>query len=151
MKISYNWLKWYIPDAPSPEKLTEAFTFHICEVESLDKIGISGADEDWILDIKVLPYRAHDLLSHQGVARELASFLDLKLVDPTPRYKVPVSQPTKLKIEIESDKCRCYMGRIIRGVKIGPSPDWMVKHLESIEQRSINNMVDAANIVMFDC
>ncbi|MEI6280705.1 MAG: phenylalanine--tRNA ligase subunit beta, partial [bacterium] len=52
---------------------------------------------------------------------------------------------------IDTDKCRRYIGRIIRNVKIGPSPEWMVNHLESVGQRSINNIVDAANIVMFDC
>ena len=43
------------------------------------------------------------------------------------------------------------MGRIVRGLKVGPSPAWVVQHLESIGQRSINNIVDATNIVMFDC
>jgi phenylalanyl-tRNA synthetase beta chain len=147
MKISYNWLKWYIPEAPSPEKLTDIFILHLCEVESLEKMK----DGDVIFDIKILPDRAHDLLSHLGVARELASLLNIKFVDPTSKYKIPKFKPTSLKIEVESDKCRRYMGRIVRNVKIGPSPEWVVRHLESIGQRSINNMVDAANIVMFDC
>ena len=43
------------------------------------------------------------------------------------------------------------MARIVRGVKVGPSPEWVVKHLASIGQRSINNVVDATNIVLFDC
>jgi phenylalanyl-tRNA synthetase beta chain len=146
MKISYNWLKWYIPDAPDAKKLADIFTYHLAEVESIEE-----KDGDSIFDIKILPNRAHDLLSHQGMAREMASLLNIKYVDPTPKYKVPVSVPATLKIEIETDKTRRYMGRIIRNVKVGPSPDWVVKHLESIGQRSINNMVDAANIVMFDC
>ncbi|KKP81409.1 MAG: Phenylalanine-tRNA ligase beta subunit [Parcubacteria group bacterium GW2011_GWB1_35_5] len=147
MKISYNWLKSYIPDVPEVEKLSDIFTFHICEVESLEKL----LDGDVVFDIKILPNRAHDLLSHRGIAHELASLLDIKFIDPTPKYKVPESKSTNLKIDIESDKCRRYMGRILRGVKIGPSPEWAVAHLESIGQRSINNMVDAANIVMYDC
>jgi phenylalanyl-tRNA synthetase beta chain len=147
MKISYNWLKWYIPEAPLPEKLAETFVLHLCEVESVEKLE----DKDSIFDLKILPDRAHDLLSHQGIARELASLLNIKFVDPTPKYKIPESKPTTLKIDVESDKCRRYMGRIIRGIKVGPSPEWVVKHLESIGQRSINNIVDAANIVMFDC
>jgi phenylalanyl-tRNA synthetase beta chain len=146
MKISYNWLKWYIPEAPEPLKLRDVFTSHLCEVESVDKF-----EDDNIFDLKILPDRAHDLLSHQGVARELASLLNIKFVDPTPKYKVPESKKTDLKIDVQSDKCRRYMGRIIRNIKVGPSPDWVVKHLESIGQRSINNMVDAANIVMYDC
>ncbi len=153
MKISYNWLKWYIPDAPAPENLVDIITYHLCEVD-----GTEAKGDDVILDLKILPDRAHDLLSHQGVAREIASLLKIKYLDPTPKYKILESKPTNLKIEVESDpakdgtsKCRRYMGRIVRGVKVGPSPDWVVKHLESIGQRSINNMVDASNIVMFDC
>jgi len=53
--------------------------------------------------------------------------------------------------QIESSKCRRYMGRVVRNIKIDLSPKWMVKHLESIGQRSINNIVDATNIVMYDC
>jgi len=147
MKISYNWLKWYIPEAPDAQKLADIFTYHLAEVESLENL----ADGDVILDIKILPNRAHDLLSHQGIAREIASLLNIKFVDPTPKYKVPESKPTKLIKAIESPGCRRYMGRIVRNVKIAPSPEWVKKHLESIGQRSINNIVDATNIVMYDC
>ncbi|MEI8174648.1 MAG: phenylalanine--tRNA ligase subunit beta [bacterium] len=151
MKISYNWLKWYIPEAPEAEKLADVFTYHLCEVESVEK-----KEGDFIFDVKILPDRAHDLLSHQGIARELASILDIKFVDPTSKYKVPplrqgYAGQAELRIDVQSDKCRRYMGRIIRNVKVGPSPDWVVKYLESIGQRSINNIVDAANLVMFDC
>ena len=149
MKISYNWLKWYIPEAPNADKLADIFSHHVAEVESFNKLR-TGDEEDYIFDIKILPNRAHDLLSHQGIARELASLLQIKFVDPTSKYKIPEFKITNLKIEVESNKCRRYMGRIIRGVKMGPSPEWVVKHLESIGQRSINNMVDAANIVMFN-
>src|SRR3989344_6071832 len=147
MKISYNWLKWYVPGAPEAEKLADIFTYHVAEVESLEKLP----NGDFVFDIKILPSRAHDLLSHHGVAREIASLLNIAYKDPEPIYKVPNPTPTKLKIEIKTDKCRRYMGRIVRNIKVGPSPEWVVKHLESIEQRSINNIVDAANLTMFDC
>ncbi len=146
MKISYNWLKWYIPEAPEAEKLMDIITYHLAEVESVEKTA-----DDYVLDVKILPNRAHDLLSHQGMARELASLLNINFVDPTPKYKIPNSVSATLNIQIDTDKARRYIGRIIRGVKVGPSPEWVVKHLESIGQRSINNMVDAANIVMYDC
>ena len=135
-----------MPDAPDADKLADIITYHIAEVETVEK-----KDGDSILDIKILPNRAHDLLSHLGVARELASLLNINFVDPTPKYKIPESKPTELKVEIKTDACKRYMGRIIKNVKIGPSQDWVVKHLESIGQRSINNIVDATNIVMFDC
>ena len=146
MKISYNWLKSYIPEIPDADRVADLVTFHICEIEDIENLP-----DDTIFDLKTLPDRAHDLLSHQGVARELASLLGIKFQDPTIMYKTPVSKPTSLVIDIQSDKCRRYMGRIIRNVKVGPSPDWVVKYLESIGQRSINNIVDATNIVMYDC
>ena len=146
MKISYNWLKWYIPEIPKAEKIADVFTYHLCEVE-----GIEKKEGDVIFDLNILPNRAHDLLSHQGIARELASQLDIVFKDPTEMYKIPESKSTKLKIELKTDKCRRYMGRIIKNVKIGSSPDWVRKHLESIGQKSINNIVDATNIVMYDC
>src|SRR3954470_19309419 len=120
MKYSYNWLKWYIPDAPTREKLADIFTYHLFEVEDLEKKG-----EDAIFDIKILPNRAHDLLSHQGMAREVASLLDIKFNDPAPMYKVPKSEPTNLQIDIQTDQCRRYMGRIVKDVKVGPSPAWV--------------------------
>ncbi len=146
MKISYNWLKWYIPEVPEAEKLSDIITYHLAEVETVEKLP----DGDSILDIKILPNRAHDLLSHLGIAREIASLLNLNFVDPTPKYKIPTSNPTELKIEVETENCRRYVARIVRNVTVGPSPEWVVKHLESIGQRSINNIVDASNIVLFD-
>lgn len=148
MKISYNWLKAYIAEPlPKPEKLGDVLTFALCEIESIDKLP----NGDAILDLNILPNRAHDLLSHQGVAREVAGILGLTYKDPTPLYKIPESKPTTLNIAIETPTCRRYMGRIVRNIKVGPSPAWVVEHLESIGQRSINNIVDATNIVMFDC
>ncbi len=144
MKISYNWLKSYVKDLPSPEKLVEVFTFHICEVEETEKLPNS----DYVLDIKVLPDRAHDLLSHRGVARDIAGILDLKFNEI--KFEASMEDPTKLEIKIETDKCRRYMGRIVRNVTVGLSPAWMKDYLETLGQRSINNLVDATNIVMFD-
>ena len=144
MKISYNWLKNYVPQIPEAEKLAEIFTFHICEVESVDKLP-SG---DYLFDIKVLPDRAHDLLSHIGVARDIAGILGLQFNEM--KFEVPVGEPTKLEIKIETDKCRRYMGRIVRNVTVGPSPEWVKNYLETLGQRSINNLVDTTNIVMFD-
>src|SRR3990167_3057516 len=101
MKYSYNWLKWYVPDVPDPEKLSEIVTYHLFEVENIEKLP----DGDTVFDIKILPNRAHDLLSHQGLARELASLLDIKFIDPTPKYKIPPSTnlgQTALKIDIKT-------------------------------------------------
>ncbi len=146
MKISYNWLKWYVPAVPEVNALAEAIVFHAFEVESVEPLG-----DDFILDIKTLPDRNHDCLSHLGIAKEVSAILNIPFNDPTSQYKIPESKPTNLKIDIQTPTCRRYMGRIIRNVKVGPSPEWIVKHLESIGQRSINNIVDATNLTMFNC
>ncbi len=155
MKISYNWLKWYIPEIPEPEKLADVFTYHLCEVDGMEtwQDPNSSSDErasDTIFDLNILPNRAHDLLSHKGVAKEVSGLLQITFIDPTSKYKIPETNSTDLKINIETDKCRRYSARIIRGVKVGPSPEWVTLHLESIGQRSINNVVDATNLTMYD-
>jgi len=64
--------------------------------------------------------------------------------------KVLENQKSNLKIDNQDDKCFRYMGRIIRNIKVKPSPQWLKNSLESMGQKSINNIVDATNYVMFD-
>ncbi len=164
MKISYNWLKWYIPDAPDAEKLHDVLTYHLTEVEGLVPIRADGSIEtdpasneisDWILDVNILPNRAHDLLSHKGVALEISGQLGLNFVETKDGYDKILAkkeiQKTNLQIDIQTNSCRRYSARIVRNIKVGPSPDWVVKHLENAGQRSINNIVDATNLVMLNC
>ena len=73
MLISYNWIKSYISEIPEPEKLAELLTFKLGEIEGLEK----KENGDTVLDLNILPDRAHDLLSHRGVAREIAGLLGL--------------------------------------------------------------------------
>jgi phenylalanyl-tRNA synthetase beta chain len=144
MLISYNWLQNYFEEKlPTPEKVAEGIIFHSFEVEEIEKVG-----EDTIFEIKILPDRAHDCLSHFGIAKEISAIFNLKLKDKN--YKIFESKPTKLEIKVESDKCLRYMGRIVRDIKVGESPIWLKEKLEAIGQKSINNIVDAANFVMFD-
>ena len=144
MKISYNWLQNYFTEKlPEPEKISEAIIFHSFEVEEVIKFK-----DDTIFDIKILPDRAHDCLSHWGIAKEISAIFDLKIKDIN--YKNFVPKATDLKIEVQDEKCLRYMGRIVRNVKVGESPAWLKEKLEAIGQKSINNIVDAANFVMFD-
>jgi phenylalanyl-tRNA synthetase beta chain len=144
MKISYNWLKRYIKELPSKDELANIITFKICELEGIEDLP----NGDTVFDIKILPDRAHDLLSHRGVAREIAGLLGCDFLD-SPHNSLE-SVPTSLQIELNSPLCRRYIGRIVRNVKVGPSPKWLVEHLESIGQRSINNIVDITNFILFD-
>ena len=146
MKISYNWLQSYITEPlPLAADLAEKIIFGAFEVEETKTIG-----DNTVFEIKVLPDRAHDCQSHYGMAKEIAGLLGLTFKNKDSFFKPVPSVATNLKIDIQTNLCRRYMGRIIRGVKIGPSPDWVKNYLESIGQRSINNIVDATNLVMYD-
>lgn len=106
---------------------------------------------DTIFEIKVLPDRGHDTLSHVGVAREVAVLNDKKIDPYYDKIKLPVKKTAKLKVEIkDKDLCPRYIGAIMENVKIQPSPAWIKNRLLSLGIKSINNIVDATNLVMLE-
>ena len=144
MKISNSWLQNYFEEKlPLPEEISQGIIFHSFEVEDYEKIG-----NDTVFDIKVLPDRAHDCLSHWGIAKEVSMIFDLKMKEK--KFKNFEDKPTDLKIKIEDEKCLRYMGRIVRNIKVGESPEWLKEKLRAIGQKPINNVVDTANFVMYD-
>jgi phenylalanyl-tRNA synthetase beta chain len=148
MKVSYNWLKEYVKNLPKPEKLADLLTIHSFEVKAIEKTG-----SDYLLDIDILPNRAHDCLCHLGVAKECAALIKSKI--KIQKLKLTESKTKKaenfIKIEVKNrEDCPRYIARVITDIKIGPSPKWLQDKLKSIGQKSINNVVDAANYVMFE-
>lgn len=144
MNISRRWLQQYFADPlPSAEKISDAYTFHAFEIDEM---------RGDMLDVKVLPNRAADCLSHQGLAKELSAILDVPLAKDPLRDPLPVlSSSDVLSVQIEDPKkCLRYMGAVVKGVTVGPSPAWLKEALESVGQRSINNVVDATNYVMLN-
>ena len=80
----------------------------------------------------------------------LSALLDIPLRAEQSR-SLPEERPTTLAVDVTDHlACRRYVGRVLRGITVGPSPDWLRERLEAIGQRSINNIVDATNYVMFD-
>ncbi|MBP7770431.1 MAG: phenylalanine--tRNA ligase subunit beta [Candidatus Pacebacteria bacterium] len=148
MQISRNWLNNFF-DAPLPsaEELSDALTFHAFEIDGVEKHG-----DDDILDVKVTPNRGHDCLSHRGIAKELSAILNIPVTRDPFKLEFDISKKSdKVTVAIEdSTLCPRYMAGYITGVKVGPSPAWLVQALEAIGQRSINNVVDATNLVMFN-
>lgn len=146
MKISRDWLQTYFENPlPDATALADALTFHAFEIESV---------ENDVLDVKVTPNRGHDCLCHRGIAKELSAILNIPLKnDPllsrTVLDRISEDGP-RCTVSIDSPLCNRYIAGYIRGVKVGPSPDWLRKSLESVGQRSINNVVDATNYVMFN-
>jgi len=106
--------------------------------------------DDVILDISITPNRA-DCLSAFGVAREVAALLGHPLRAPEGRVEEDPSGDAASLCAVEildPDKCPRYVARVIRGVKIGPSPAWMRRRLRAAGMRPISNVVDVTNYVM---
>ncbi|PYK43145.1 MAG: phenylalanine--tRNA ligase subunit beta, partial [Verrucomicrobia bacterium] len=121
------------------------------------KIGTPIRDlfpPDTILDVEITPNRG-DLLSHFGLAREIAALTNKKFVGQALRLPsksagdAPVLQKKGIKISA-SRECPFYSVRRIEEVKVGPSPDWLRARIESVGIRSINNVVDVSNFVMLE-
>jgi phenylalanyl-tRNA synthetase beta chain len=117
------------------------------------KVGAPIADlfpNDTILDVEITPNRG-DLLSHYGLAREIAALVGSSRCDDRGRRSAP-SLPQRHKgIEIAAPReCPFYSARRIDNVKVGPSPDWLRAKIEAAGIRSINNIVDISNFVMLE-
>ncbi len=149
MKFSYNWLKDYLQGkTPSPQKLAELLTFHSFEIEGLEKKG-----SDWLIDIDVLPNRAHDCFSHLGIAREVSvlSNTELKIpkVECAKEGSGLIQELVEVKV-IESKDCPRYTAKIMQGIKVGQSPKWIKDRLKVCGLKPINNIVDITNYVMLE-
>jgi phenylalanyl-tRNA synthetase beta chain len=114
------------------------------------KIGAPISDlfpSDTILDVEITPNRG-DLLSHFGLAREIAALTGEKLKSTPRDAKIPVR---KTGVTISSTReCPFFSARKIDNVQVGPSPQWLRAKIESVGIRSINNIVDISNLVMLE-
>ena len=146
MKVVHSWLKDYLGDAlPTPEKVEELLTFHSFEID-----GVEEVEGETVIDISVLPNRASDCLCHRGVARELASLLAASLAHDPLSTKPELVTTDKISIEIEdAGQCPRFSAALITGIEVKDSPQWLKKRLNALGVRSINNIVDATNYVMY--
>ncbi len=145
MIFSYNWLQSYFREKlPTPEKLAEILTMHSFENEYIEKKG-----NDYILSIDVLPDRAGDCFSHNGIAKEISVLLNKKITYPKIKTKEILKDSILIDIE-NSDDCLRYTALIIKNVKIEESPKWLKERLEVCGINSINNIVDITNYVMLE-
>ncbi len=151
MKVSYSWLKKFVEFDSDSDWLSHNLTMAGLEVDACEKIKNKNGQEDTVLEIGLTPNRS-DCLSIMGVAREISALTGnpLKKLDfEIQESDVPVKELTSVTLE-EPEMCPRYVGRVISNVKVGPSPVWLMEYLESIGQRTINNVVDVTNFVMFE-
>ncbi len=145
MKISLDWLKDYVDvDIPLKEL-----------VDRMTMIGLipetwEERDGDVILDVETYANRP-DTLGHLGMAREVAAMLGRPLKERAwPLAELPVATRELVDVQIlDDDLCPRYCGMVVRGVKIGPSPDWLRKRVLAMGLNPVNNVVDATNYVLF--
>ncbi len=147
MKIPLSWLKEWVPVKAKPEELAEVLTFAGFEVEGIEEFG-----KDVVLDVNVTPNRG-DALSVLGIAREVAALYKVLLKKPAFKKAVPskASPGEAIPVDVRRKKaCPRYALGLLRGVKVGPSPEWLARRLESVGLRTVNNVVDVTNYLMIE-
>lgn len=144
MLVSYKWLQEYF-EKPllNAQELCDLISLRAFEIEDCVARG-----DDWIIDVDVLPNRAHDCLSHDGIAREISTITQIPL-KKRPVLTTHATVEGNFSVSVETELCRRYIGREITNIRVGESAPELRAKLESIGQRSINNIVDITNVVMF--
>ena len=147
MIVSWNWLSQYVDLKMSHDDLVDRLT-----MSGLNHEGTEAVGQDQAIDLEVTSNRC-DCLGHIGVAREVAALYETQLRIPDPQPATGSESIDKhCSVEIQSpETCFRYTARLIKGVKIGPSPDWMQQRLKALGIGIVNNVVDATNYVMFEC
>ena len=146
MLFSKSWIARYVDLPSDAEELGRRLTAAGHAVDGLEAHG-----DDHLLELDITTNRP-DCMNHLGLAREAALLFGQPLRVPTddpPRTAEKASDVARLVVE-DHQRCPSYTGIVIRGVKVGPSPDWLVELLEAIGSRSINNIVDATNFVLWE-
>ncbi|MFY9324485.1 MAG: phenylalanine--tRNA ligase subunit beta, partial [Syntrophomonadaceae bacterium] len=146
MGVSTNWLKKYVDYKWSAEELAEALTMAGIAIE-----GIDDVDGDKVLDLDLTPNRG-DCLGMINLAREVAALTGVQVNIPEIKIEEsPEHISSYVDVEIDDpDLCRRYAARVVKNVKIGPSPAWMQDALMHSGIRPINNVVDVTNYVMLE-
>ena len=146
MKVVYNWLKDFVSVAAPVEALASRLALSGTNIGGLEN-GPHGP----VIDAEVSSNRP-DCLGHYGIAREVSAIYKLPLKSAAPK---PAETSTKahdtVRVEIQAPElCGRFTARVIRGVKIQPSPKWLKDRLEASGVASINNVVDVTNYVMLE-
>jgi len=146
MNISYNWLRELTGARLTAGELSDRLTMAGLEVEAVHEAG-----DDFMLEIAGLSNRP-DLLSHLGVAREVCTLAGGAVRLPEMRAAREEGMTESFtSVEVQAaDLCARFTARVVRGVRIAPSPAWLVERLQAVGQRSINNVADITNYVMLE-
>lgn len=156
MLFSRDWLAEYVelpPEVDGADGAAELATRLTAAGMAVETVEAQGGDV--VLDVDVTTNRT-DAMNHLGLAREAAVVFDRPLRppgafagEPIAEAATPVAAAARLTID-DPVGCPRYVARVVRGVKIGPSPEWLARRLTAIGQRPINNVVDVTNYVLWE-
>ena len=137
------------------EKTDETYAKGIHEVEDNIEVGIDAniylGTDDTNYELDVHKHRNNDCYYHIGFAYEIASILNKKVVLPNLQYtEVEDNINNHFTLEVNTNKCPYYLAKMVKDIKVGPSPEFIRKRLISAGMRSINNVVDISNYVMLE-
>ncbi len=146
MLISYKWLRELTSTKLTPVELRERLTMVGLAIDAVEE-----NNGDYVLDVEV-PSNRPDCLSHVGIAREVAVIERGDVHHPPGKAaRIEGTSAALTSVEIhDPDLCPRYAARLVRGVKIAPSPAWLTRRLEEIGQRPINNVADVTNYVLHE-
>jgi phenylalanyl-tRNA synthetase beta chain len=146
MKVLYNVLTEFIDVKAAPADLASRLSLAGVAIDSIEESSAGS-----VLDAEVTANRP-DCLGHYGIAREVAAIYRTQLKPVQPKLKeVADKAADATRVEIESlELCGRFTARVLRGLKVQLSPDWLRQRLEAMGQKSINNVVDVTNYVMFE-
>jgi phenylalanyl-tRNA synthetase beta chain len=146
MKLLYNWLKEFVEVTASADELASRLALSGTNIGGVEQ-GPHGA----VIDAEVSSNRP-DCLGHYGIAREIGAIYKTPLKHIAPKPAEGSAKTSEaLRVEIQAPElCGRFTARVIRGVKIQPSPAWLKERLEACGVASINNVVDATNYVMLE-
>ena len=146
MKVLFNWLKEFVDLRATPADLRARLSVSGTAVDAIEETAAGP-----MLDAELTANRP-DCLGHYGVAREAATLYRSELKPVRPKLAesaAAVAQATSVAIETP-ELCSRFTARVVRGVKVQPSPDWLRQRLEALGHGSINNVVDITNYVMLE-
>jgi len=146
MRLSCEWLREYVKCKLAPQELAARLTAVGLPCESLEAVG-----EDWVLSVEV-PSNRPDCLGVLGLAREVATITREALAVPEAapeRGRASAGSLARVTVE-DQELCPRYVARVVSGVKVAESPDWMQRRLAACGLRPINNVVDVTNYVLLE-